>query len=129
MHFVYENRFDFESGLGENRETFVCDINFFIFRLIWIDSLVGVVTNNFSIKLDAENDTKNTNTNTVTVTTNNNSDDVKNKEQPSTEALFDQKDPTVFEEVEKKSEMTLKSQIDPLVKPTNLYSTVTVGTA
>ena len=91
--------------------------------------MVGVVTNNFSIKLDAENDTKNTNTNTVTVTTNNNSDDVKNKEQPSTEALFDQKDPTVFEEVEKKSEMALKSQIDPLVKPTNLYSTVTVGTA
>ena len=123
MHFVYENRFDFESGLSENRETFVCDINFFIFRLIWIDSLVGVVTNNFSIKLDAGNDTKNTNT------TNNNSDDVKNEEQPSTEALFDQKDPTVFEEVEKKSEMTLKSQIDPLVKPTNLYSTVTVGTA
>ena len=84
---------------------------------------MGVVTNNFSIKLDAGNDTKNTNT------TNNNSDDVKNEEQPSTEALFDQKDPTVFEEVEKKSEMTLKSQIDPLVKPTNLYSTVTVGTA
>ena len=84
---------------------------------------MGVVTNNFSIKLDAGNDTKNTNT------TNNNSDDVKNKEQPSTEALFDQKDPTVFEEVEKKSEMALKSQIDPLVKPTNLYSTVTVGTA
>ena len=128
MHFVYENRFDFESGLSENRETFVCDINFFIFRLIWIDSLVGVVTNNFSIKLDAGNDTKNTNT-TNNNTTNNNSDDVKNEEQPSTEALFDQKDPTVFEEVEKKSEMTLKSQIDPLVKPTNLYSTVTVGTA
>ena len=84
---------------------------------------MGVVTNNFSIKLDAGNDTKNTNT------TNNNSYDVKNEEQPSTEALFDQKDPTVFEEVEKKSEMTLKSQIDPLVKPTNLYSTVTVGTA
>ena len=82
--------------------------------------MVGVVTNNFSIKLDAGNDTN---------TTNNNSDDVKNEEQPSTEALFDQKDPTVFEEVEKKSEMTLKSQIDPLVKPTNLYSTVTVGTA
>ena len=118
MHFVYENRFDFESGLSENRETFVCDINFFIFRLIWIDSLVGVVTNNFSIKVDAGNDTKN-----------NNSYDVKNEEQPSTEPLFDQKDPTVFEEVEKKSEMTLKSQIDPLVKPTNLYSTVTVGTA
>ena len=90
--------------------------------------MVGVVTNNFSIKLDAGNDIKNTNTKN-TNTTNNNSDDVKNKEQPSTEALFDQKDPTVFEEVEKKSEMTLKSQIDPLVKPTNLYSTVTVGTA
>ena len=93
--------------------------------------MVGVVTNNFSIKLDAGNDTKNTNTKN-TNTTNNNSDDVKNEEQPSTEALFgvfDQKDPTVFEEVEKKSEMTLKSQIDPLVKPTNLYSTVTVGTA
>ena len=89
---------------------------------------MGVVTNNFSIKLDAGNDTKKTNTKN-TNTTNNNSDDVKNEEQPSTEALFDQKDPTVFEEVEKKSEMTLKSQIDPLVKPTNLYSTVTVGTA
>ena len=90
--------------------------------------MVGVVTNNFSIKLDAGNNNKNTNTKN-TNTTNNNSDDVKNEEQPSTEALFDQKDPTVFEEVEKKSEMTLKSQIDPLVKPTNLYSTVTVGTA
>ena len=88
--------------------------------------MVGVVTNNFSIQLETENDNNNNN--------NNNDNDVnKNEEQPSNQGgvgVFDQKDPVVFDEVEKQAEMVLKGPIDPqMVKTTNLYSTVTVGTA
>lgn len=84
--------------------------------------MVGVVTNNFSIQLEAENDNNN-----------NNSDINKNEEQPSNQdgvGVFDLKDQVVFDEVEKQAEMVLKGPIDPpMVKTTNLYSSVTVGTA
>ena len=88
--------------------------------------MVGVVTNNFSIQLEAENDDKNNN--------NNNTSDVnKNEERLSDQGgvgVLDQKNPVVFDEVEKEGEMVLKGPIDPpMVKTTNLYSSVTVGTA
>ena len=88
--------------------------------------MVGVVTNNFSIQLEAENDNKNNNNNN----NNNNSDVNKNEERPPNQGGVGVLDPVVFDEVEKEAEMVLKSPIDPLmVKTTNLYSSVTVGTA
>ena len=84
---------------------------------------MGVVTNNFSIQLGAEDDNNNNNNN-------NNNKNNKNEEQPSTQGSVGVFDPVVFDEVEKEGEMVLKGPIDPpMVKTTNLYSSVTVGTA
>ena len=79
------------------------------------------------------NSNNNSNNNNSNNNNNNNSEINKNEEQPSTQGdvgLFDEKELMVFDEVEKKVEMVLKGPIDPpMVKTTNLYSTVTVGTA
>ena len=86
--------------------------------------MVGVVTNNFSIQLKAENDNNNNNNSD---NKNNNSAGNKNGEHPSTQGsveVFEQKDPMVFEELAKQAEMVLNGP-----KTTNLYNTVTVGTA
>ena len=83
------------------------------------------MTNNFSIQLKAENDNNNNNNNSDNK--NNNSAGNKNEGHPSTQGgveVFDKKDPMVFEELAKQAEMVLKGP-----KTTNLYNTVTVGTA
>ena len=82
------------------------------------------MTNNFSIQLKAENDNNNNNNSD---NKNNNSAGNKNEEHPSTQGgveVFEQKDPMVFEELVKQSEMVLNGP-----KTTNLYNTITVGTA
>ena len=91
--------------------------------------MVGVVTNNFTIQLKEENENNNNDNNNNNNGNNNNNNSDGNKDQPSIQGgvdVFDPKDPM---ELEKQAEMLLKGPIDPMVKTTNLFSIVTVGTA